>query len=173
MRVLLAVALLGLGCAVPYRTVILERPPMDPWTTAPAHAARVCALRPSWLGGTIPLIVHDEGRLVGALGGNAYVCWLAAPGRHHVTAHQQFTNVTMPRAEIELDAEPGGRAYLELSFEMDGTVGLDWLDEADALEHIERCDWEQIVAAPAGERLPPGGLRGGALMTAVPLAPSN
>ena len=144
---------LSLGCSTPYRTVVMDPAPIDAWSSAPAHAARICALRPSWVGGALPLIVHDEGELVAALGADSYVCWTAAPGRHRLAVRHHHLHTPTPSVHTEVLLTAGARTYLEVSSGIDGSVDVEWLDEVEALEDMERCSWEELVEAPPGERL--------------------
>jgi len=106
----------------------------------------MCAVRDSWVGGAVPLLVHDEGRLVAALGGDSYFCWPASPGVHRLTVRMYSPHVQRAAVATEVELRPGARAYLGLSTDLDQGVQAQWLAEESGLEAIERCSWEELAA---------------------------
>jgi hypothetical protein len=114
----------------------------------PAVAARICAIRPpSEAASEMTLEITDNRRLVGATRGGTFVCWLAAPGDHQITGHDD-TGPTLLRARA------GHRYWLHQEVaKLDGAVHahLDWVDDAVASEMLAGCTRVR-VAVPGHPR---------------------
>jgi hypothetical protein len=129
--------------------------------------ALVCAVRPHVNGALVPVVFHDNGKLVGGTKGPSYFCWRAEPGEHRITA-QGGDDIDRELGTTNDDtatlwAEPGRRYFLhESTANVLGLSSLQWVDEAKGRSMIADGSWADMDATPSSEQ-PPGRL---------PLAPA-
>lgn len=147
MRLALVLSLSSLfvavGCEAPRtrapKTVELELGPV------PSTAARVCVLRPDDLAAEVTMEMRDNGRLVGATRGETFVCWLAAPGPHQITSHDDDTGPTF------FHARAGAHYWLHQEVSVLGGevhAHLDWVDDRVAAGMLDACTARVRVAIP-------------------------
>jgi hypothetical protein len=149
----LAVLLLA-GCTR-YQLAQPAAPPIEPLAEPPAGLAQICVVRPAWEGGAMTMVVRDNGHLVGATRAEAYFCWYAEPGPHHVVS-VRIDAVPSPR-RVRIHTQAGRRYYLaqdpapEGGFHAESAFQV--IDDAAAEEMLAGCDYEQLTSVP-GQRPP-------------------
>ncbi|HVY49056.1 MAG TPA: hypothetical protein VHB21_24370 [Minicystis sp.] len=161
MQRLLMISLVALaaGCTS-YRIESPARPIPAPPAPAPG-LAEVCVVRPHTFANLVPVVVRDNGVLVGGTLGASYFCWQEVPGLHHIETEsgddvdRALGTAAHDRARVT--AEPGRRYYLHQSLgNLYGISGLAWVDEATGRAMIDQCDYKLLRGVPGSEALPTG-----------------
>lgn len=181
----LMLALTTAGCATGYEVLRTGRPTVSPWKAAPGLAT-VCALRPQLFAMAVPVVHHDNGRLVGLTRGpNVYFCWHAQPGRHVFTAARAsgWGQSAHGVARRELWLQPGQRLYLRLDLAFFGADRLHAVltPHGDALvlemTYVETRRWSSKMRAvhrqpvPAADAIASSEAAPGPAPSADPTAP--
>jgi hypothetical protein len=139
------------GCAPGLEGRDAHAPTIADLGPVPAGSAQVCVVRPEVTSSQVSMMVHDNGRLVGATRGTTFFCYLASPGDHQITSADDDTGPQFFHAQ-------GGARYW-LHQEVVDLAGhthahLDWVDESTALELLESCEARVRVSIPGHENEP-------------------
>ena len=156
-RFVLALSVAALGCTS-YRVETGGRPTIDP-NSPPPGVATICVVRPHIAGALVPILVRDDGALVGATRGEGYFCYFAEPGHHEITTvggddiDDKLGTTNVDRATI--DAVEGGRYFLVHDLgNIFGVAPLRWVDEPRGRAMIAECEWSTLTGVPGTEVLP-------------------
>jgi hypothetical protein len=145
-RTILPAVLLAAGCT-PFQVEMPQTPPVDPGGVVPPGAAEVCVLRTRRGVGT--QLVRDNGLLVGATQGRAYLCYRAHPGPHHVDIR-----AAEDQAAVDLLLAAGERVFLRPSPVL-AEGGISRVPEGEARAELNGLPFQQLVSAPEPVLPPP------------------
>jgi hypothetical protein len=135
MRSVVCVAVISLvaGCAstkqyvrLPDQTKALENPEL----------CRIYVIRPSIVGGAIPMSVRDDNKLIGSTGPKGYLCWEREPGKTKLSSKAENTS------SVELDAKKGSDYYFTQYVRMGFFIArtkLELIDETKGQEMLKFC----------------------------------
>jgi hypothetical protein len=159
--------LLAAGCTS-YSVTRAEAPLVDPVGQPPPHLGQICVLRPHAVGALVPVVVRDNGVLVGGTRANTYFCYFAEAGHHAIVVlggddiDRQLGTLHVDRTTLTVAA--GGRYWLhEDPRNMVGVGPLTWVDEPTARRMVAGLDYAVLSGVPASQTLP----------TQIPVAPAR
>ncbi len=151
--------LLTSGCTA-YSVTVVE-PPADALSPAPpaARMARVCLVRSSALAAPAPVVVRDNGRLMGATSAESYFCYRLEPGAHEVESvfgdDVDRDLGTASRRAANLEAVAGESYFLHHEVMAFGAFRVRWVDRETFEELRDGCRYVRLSAVPGDEALPP------------------
>ena len=154
--VLLAAAL-AMGCTG-YRMTTEQPPPPHVMSSAPPNVGQICVVRPHSVASLAPIVVWDNGRLVGLTKGPTYFCYLAEPGPHEIAStygddiDKELGTDQVVKAKVSV--EPSGRYFLHHDVRNPLLLSVGWVSESAAQPMIDVCRYAQLVEVPGDETLP-------------------
>lgn len=155
-----AVTLLFVSSGCTAYTVSIVEPPADaPSAALPAgRVARACVVRSSALAAPAPVVVRDNGRLMGATSAESYFCYQLEPGEHEVESvfgdDVDRDLGTSSRRIAKLEADSGGSYFLHHEVMAFGAFRVRWVDRETFEELRDGCDYVRLSAVPGDEALP-------------------
>ena len=133
LTMLFVVALSVVGCATTSQLVPAANKAVDISTT---DMARIYVVRPAFVGTAIKFGITENGKQMGTLAYDSYLCWDRESG--HVVLRAKSEN----RSEIEFDAEAGKTYYIHAHVRMGmimARVKLELLDNAEGKRALGKC----------------------------------
>ena len=151
------IVVLFTGCTG-YRMTTAGRPPAHVLSPPPPGAGQICVLRPHSVASLAPVVVHDNGHLVGMTRGPTYFCYLAQPGTHRVAStYGDDIDRKLGTDQIEdasVHVAPSRRYFLHHDVTNPLHLSVRWVTEEAARPMLDSCQYAQLVEVPGDEALP-------------------